>query len=125
VIFFSLIFSIAWTVFILFLWFKTDFLLFYAEVCGLSSRLRIPRFRELQQEGVVDNFIFFLWMEFKNDPWLKFPAKLFSCIYCFTFWLTLVVCFFYSWSLIPLNYLLSLLIFNSINKNDTTTGIDK
>jgi hypothetical protein len=76
VVFFSLIFSISWTVFILFLWFKTDFLLFYAETFGLSSALRIPKFKQLQDENIVDNFLFFLWTEFQGHKVWRFPFKL-------------------------------------------------
>lgn len=118
VVFFSLIFSISWTVFILFLWFKTDFLLFYAETFGLSSALRIPKFKQLQDENIVDNFLFFLWTEFQDHKVWRFPFKLLTCVYCFAFWLSLVITFFYDLRLLPLNYLLSILIFNQIKTND-------
>jgi hypothetical protein len=114
VVFLSLVFSISWTVFILFLWFKTDFLLFYAETFGLSSYLRVAKFKQLQEESIVDNFLFFLWTEFQDHRVLRFPFKLLTCVYCFAFWLSLVVTFFYGLNLIPLNYLLSVLIFNKI-----------
>lgn len=118
VVFFSLIFSISWTVFILFLWFKTDFLLFYAETFGLSSALRIPKFKQLQDENIVDNFLFFLWTEFQGHKVWRFPFKLLTCVYCFAFWLSLVITFFYDLRLLPLNYLLSILIFNQTKRND-------
>jgi hypothetical protein len=118
VIFFSLIFSISWTVFILFLWFKTDFLLFYAETFGLSSALRIPKFKQLQDENIVDNFLFFLWTEFQGHKVWRFPFKLLTCVYCFAFWLSLAITFFYDLRLLALNYLLSILIFNQIKTND-------
>jgi hypothetical protein len=118
VVFFSLIFSISWTVFILFLWFKTDFLLFYAETFGLSSALRIPKFKQLQDENIVDNFLFFLWTEFQGHKVWRFPFKLLTCVYCFAFWLSLAITFFYDLRLLALNYLLSILIFNQIKTND-------
>ena len=118
VVFFSLIFSISWTVFILFLWFKTDFLLFYAEPFGLSSALRIPKFKQLQDENIVDNFLFFLWTEFQGHKVWRFPFKLLTCVYCFAFWLSLAITFFYDLRLLALNYLLSILIFNQIKTND-------
>ena len=118
VVFFSLIFSISWTVFILFLWFKTDFLLFYAETFGLSSALRIPKFKQLQDENIVDNFLFFLWTEFQGHKVWRFPFKLLTCVYCFAFWLSLAITFFYDLRLLALNYLLSILIFNHIKTND-------
>jgi len=118
VVFFSLIFSISWTIFILFLWFKTDFLLFYAETFGLSSALRIPKFKQLQDENIVDNFLFFLWTEFQGHKVWRFPFKLLTCVYCFAFWLSLAITFFYDLRLLALNYLLSILIFNQIKTND-------
>jgi len=118
VIFLSLVFSTSWTVFILFLWFRTDFLLFYAETFGLSSILRIPKFKQLQDENIVDNFLFFLWAEFQDHKVWRFPFKLLTCVYCFAFWLSLAVTFFYGLKLLPLNYLLSILIFNKIKTDD-------
>jgi len=118
VIFISLIFSVSWTIFILFLWFRTDFLLFYAELLGLSSFLKIPKFKKLQEENIVSDFLFFLWMEHQDHKFLRFPCKLITCVYCFTFWVSLVVVSFYEWRLLPLNYLLSLLLFNKIKKDE-------
>ena len=118
VIFLSLIFSISWTVLILFLWFKTDFLLFYAETFSLSSRLRVPKFRQLQEENIVDNFLLFLWIEFQDHRLWRFPAKLVSCVYCFGFWVSLLVVTFYEWELLALNYLLAILVFQKIKTNE-------
>ena len=117
-IFLSLVFSTSWTVFILFLWFKTDFLLFYAETFGLSSYLRVPKFKQLQEENIVDNFLLFLWMQFQDHRFWRFPAKLVSCVYCFGFWASLLVVAFYEWELLALNYLLAILVFQKIKGNE-------
>ncbi|HIL26436.1 MAG TPA: hypothetical protein EYG21_03445 [Nitrospinaceae bacterium] len=117
-IFLSLVFSTSWTVFILFLWFRTDFLLFYAETFGLSSILRIPKFKQLQEENIVDNFLLFLWMQFQGHRFWRFPAKLVSCVYCFGFWASLLVVSFYEWELLALNYLLAILVFQKTKGNE-------
>jgi len=85
---------------------------------GLSSLLRIPKFKQLQEENIVDNFLFFLWTEFQGHQVWRFPFKLLTCVYCFAFWLSLVVTFFYGLKLLPLNYLLSILLFNKIKTDD-------
>ena len=112
----SLFFSLAWTLFVLFIWFKTDFLLYYGEALGLSSKLKIPTFRKLQKQKIYSNFLFFLSVQFKHHPFLKFPVKLITCLYCFAFWVSLFVSMFYSIEYLPLNYLGSLLIFYYIEK---------
>jgi len=118
VIFLSLFFSVSWTIFILFLWFRTDFLLFYAELLGLSSFLKIPKFQKLREEEIVSDFLFFLWSEFQAHKFWRFPFKLITCVYCFAFWVSLVVVSFYDWELLALNYLLSVLIFKKIKKDE-------
>ena len=117
-IFLSLVLSISWTLFVLFIWFRTDWLLFYAELLGLSSALRITEFRKLQKEELDSDFLLFLWIEFGTHKVLKFPAKLFTCFYCLGFWVSFVVSCFYGLELWPLNYLCSVLIFRKIKRDE-------
>ncbi len=117
-IFLSLIFSVSWTIFVLFIWFRTDWLLFYAELFGFSSALRIPEFRKLQKEELATDFLLFLWAEFGTHKFFKFPVKLFTCFYCFGFWASFVVSCFYHLELWALNYLCSILIFKKIKRDE-------
>ncbi len=117
-IFLSLLFSTSWTIFLLFLWFRTNWLLFYGELLGASSFLRIPKFKRLNEEGVASDFLLFLWTEFQDHKFLRFPVKLLTCVYCFAFWVSLIVVSFYGFELLPLNYLLSVLIFKKIKRDE-------
>tara|TARA_Y100000296_G_scaffold76677_1_gene97536 strand:- start:283 stop:639 length:357 start_codon:yes stop_codon:yes gene_type:complete len=118
VIFLSLLFSASWTIFLLFLWFRTNWLLFYGELLGASSLLQIPKFKRLNEEGVASDFLLFLWTEFQDHKFLRFPVKLLTCVYCFAFWVSLIVVSFYGFELLPLNYLLSVLIFKKIKRDE-------
>jgi len=118
VVFLSLVFSTSWTIFLLFLWFNTNWLLFYGESLGLSSLLRISKFKKLNKEGLASDFLLFLWTEFQDHKLLRFPVKLLTCVYCFAFWVSLIVVSFYGFELFPLNYLLSVVIFKKIKRDE-------
>lgn len=82
------------------IWFKSDFLPYYASI----SKELIPQkiylwllidefFNRSGDDNVYEHYIEYLYSKrcFAKSPYTRFYLKLFSCPTCFTFWLSMLI----------------------------------
>lgn len=91
---------ISLNVFLLYIWFQTDFFPYYFK--------KIDYFNYLE-EGIFISYPDYLFI---NNP--NFWTKLFSCPTCLLFWIHFFLSFWFGFNLFFFNYLLSLVIYKLI-----------
>ena len=118
----DIIYLIFFIVMILILWLRSDAIVEWGEVFGLSKILKLKEFREFRMEqsmnatcssisssiGVHPLFYYPTFLKMKYNC---FPVRLLSCPVCMTVWLSIIGCLIISSPLaIPLVYVVSLII---------------
>jgi len=93
--------SIFWSVFILFIWFKTD------AFCQYFSNLKIVK--DFESYKFVNPDISFT--DFINLKKTNFWTKLLSCQPCFLFWILVAFSVYYGFEHFSFRYILSYTIF--------------
>ena len=106
-----LFYCVAWICFVSVLWFYTDMVYHYAQLLGLFKKTQLKYAAFVAQENrYLPDFLYELALHTKSRI-LKFIAKLLSCPYCTTFWLSLAcVCWFQVWLDLAVIYLFSIVI---------------
>ena len=91
----------CWGGLIIHLWFYSDFFAYYVR----SFRFLLPQkiykflliddfFKNKDPDMIFDSYIEYIFVKysFTEDFKMKFFLKLFSCITCFTVWISIVIC---------------------------------
>ena len=88
--FVDLFYCVFWVSFISIIWFYTDTLLYYSQLCGLFEdvRLEYSKYVSNYADKYFPDFLFYKGLQTDNR-FLKFACKLLSCPFCTTFWLSL------------------------------------
>jgi hypothetical protein len=103
---------IFWCVFLLFIWFKTDFFISYGRLLGLKNLLKIEKWEEYRILNPKISYLEYLSIKHRN-----FFTKLISCVVCILFWIVLTVCLLtHNLYYLPVIYIISYLIFKIIDK---------
>ena len=79
---------------IMLIWFKSEALIDYANLFGLSKFLKEKEFKEEQLNNPLLNYPMFLKMKYN-----KFFFKLIGCRLCFNVWLSGILSLFISYSI--------------------------
>lgn len=104
--------SIFWCVFLLFIWFKTDFFIQYSQLFGLSNRFKITDWQKYRISNPKISYLEYLSIKKKN-----FFTKLISCQPCILFWIVLIISIINNHLYyFPLIYILSYSGFKIIDK---------
>lgn len=100
--------SILYVVFLMYVWFETDFLVDYSKLFGITKSMKIDdweSWRELYPR--VGYF------EYLSSRHRGFFTKLISCKQCLCFWFTIIISYLLDNLIyIPLTYMGSLIIYN-------------
>tara|TARA_Y100000361_G_scaffold69402_1_gene61266 strand:- start:260 stop:631 length:372 start_codon:yes stop_codon:yes gene_type:complete len=92
---------------VLFIWFKTDFLLSYLGILGFKFK----GFEEYSIENPDSTLFEFLACKNITHKFKFFIFKLLSCVFCLSAWLCLCVSLFNGLKFIGIYYVFSLLLF--------------
>jgi hypothetical protein len=119
----DVIYLIFFIVMILILWLRSDAIVEWGEVFGLSKILKLKEFREFRMEQsmyatcstvpspptAAPIFYYPTYLKLKHNC---FPIRLMSCPVCITVWLSIIGCLIIAAPLaIPLVYVSSLIIY--------------
>lgn len=115
----SLICTVA---FILLIWFESDLVQTITKLTGTRNLFKIPEFEKYKiEEDVMSNYANFLYTKYPG-----YFTKLVSCPICLCFWSTLLICgstinylgypLYYTFLLLPINYIFSLYLYLKIRK---------
>lgn len=115
----SLICTVA---FILLIWFESDIVQTITKLTGTRNLFKIPEFEKYKiEEDVMSNYANFLYSKYPG-----YFTKLVSCPICLCFWSTLLICgvtvdylgypLYYTFLLLPINYIFSLYLYLKIRK---------
>lgn len=104
---------------LLLFWYKTEFVLIYGKMFGLSKILKFDLYAEKKNYNLNLSYSSFITLTYKN-----FFSKLLSCEVCLSTWLSIIFCFthYFIFSetiilfFIPLNIIFGLLIYLIIKK---------
>lgn len=108
----SLIMSIFWINFIIFIWFKTDFIVSYSKLFKLNKLFKVDKFEEYKNINPTADYLNFLRINHKG-----FFIKLISCVPCLMVWISLFVLLIYNVLLFyPMVYVLSYTVYKILNK---------
>ena len=97
---------IFWSVFLMFIWFKTDAFTQY-----FSSLSIVKKFEEYKIVNYDISFPSFIYLKKPN-----FWTKLISCQPCLLFWIVIFLSIFYGFSYFPVKWVISYFIFRVISK---------
>jgi phospholipid N-methyltransferase len=104
--------SIFWCVFLLFIWFKTDFVIQYAQLFNLSDKFKITNWQDYRILNPKISYLEYLSIKHKS-----FFTKLISCLPCFLFWITLIISILMNTIYyFPITYILSYVIYKLIDR---------
>jgi|APCry1669189883_1035261.scaffolds.fasta_scaffold01302_6 hypothetical protein len=98
--------KIFWSVFILFIWFKTDAFTQY-----FSFLKPVKRYKEYRKINCDITFTEYLLLKYPN-----FFSKLISCDVCLLFWIIIFVSHIFGFSYFPFSYILSFVIYRLVIK---------
>ena len=100
----ELVTIICTVVFVLVVWFHTTAFEEYAKLFGLGKWLKIDEYNSARESDMsILNFYSYL-----NQKHNSFLTRLLICAFCIGFWVTLVVCFCFSFYNIPVAYILAM-----------------
>jgi hypothetical protein len=104
--------SIFLSLFILFIWFKTDAFEKYCKLFRITRLTKIDNFNEYKKINPVAEYLNFLRINYKN-----FVISLLTCVPCFNFWIVLSVTIIYKTILFyPVVYLSTYILYKILNK---------
>jgi len=95
-------------------WFKSDFIIEYGKLLGLSKLLKLREYKmkKLEHANPVPTYTQFLRMTYDN-----FFVKLITCPICLAIWLSIIVGIFYHLStFIPVICIMSLIFYGICRK---------
>jgi hypothetical protein len=98
--------SIFWSVFIMFIWFKTDAFCQYFPFLS-----KVKEWNDYRIKNTDISFPNFLFLRNPN-----FWTKLISCQPCLLFWIVILLSFLFGFSYFPVKWAISYFIFRVISK---------
>lgn len=104
--------QVFYIVFLMFVWFKTDFFIEYSKLLKLSKLFKIQKWSEYRNINPKISYLEFIRIKHSS-----FLIKIITCEYCLLFWLVLISCLFMKniiWT--PFIYVMSLLIYKLLWK---------
>ena len=102
---------------ILLIWFHTEAFLEYVTLVGGNRFFLVDDFRKKQSEAGSYPSAHMDYVNYLIAYHDGFFIRLITCPICFSFWLTLITCFFTgSWMLLPICNILALLIYKMVAK---------
>lgn len=99
---------IFWQAFLLFVWFQSSF---------LDSLSRLPILKSILDREDYDKFA----QTFDSAHYTLYLSqtkygKVFGCDVCMNFWMTMVTSYFLGYTLFPVTFILSFLVYNLLRK---------
>ena len=109
----EIIYTTAFIVTVLVLWFETDVVVEYINYFHLGGIIDVDKYDDYELDGKCRNYPEYLLVKYPS-----FYTKLISCPHCIGFWLTIIFCLsfglsFISWGAV---YVLSLLVYSLMCK---------
>jgi len=108
----SIIITITWSIFILFIWFKTNAFVEYCKVLRLGKILKINNWEVYRLETTNLKYLEYISLKHKN-----FITSLISCVDCILVWIVLInsiifdTIYYY-----PITYIISYFLYKIIKK---------
>ena len=100
--------SILYVVFLMYVWFDTNFFVDYSKLLGVSKFVKIDDWENWREKFPRVSYLDYLSTRHRN-----FITKLISCKQCLCFWFTIIICFLFdSFIDIVLVYMASLIVYN-------------
>lgn len=108
----NFILTIFWSVFILFIWFKTDAFEKYCKLLRIDKLVKLDKYVEYKKINPIADYLPFLRSNYKN-----FFVNLITCVPCFNFWLILFFsALFQTIVFFPISYIITYTIQKLLNK---------
>ena len=95
---------------VLIVWFKTHAFIEYTSLLKLKKLFKIDKYEEEFNMGLYTDYPSFLALNYDN-----FFVRLITCVYCLSFWLSLICAYFYGIQFMPLVMICSLIIYGLVN----------
>lgn len=103
---------------ILIIWFKSDVIIEYGKLLGLSKFLKIEEFEKKKDtEDLTLTYITFLRMTYNGHPIKRFFIRLITCVWCLTLWLSIFTgIYFHSLFAVFIIFIFSLILYGVVIK---------
>lgn len=90
----ELFYCVLWISFVSIIWFYTDTVVYYLQLLNLKENFRhsFASFVNKYPDKFLPDYLFSLSLKTDNRL-TKFVLKLLSCVFCTTFWLSLIAAF--------------------------------
>lgn len=104
--------QVFYVVFLMFIWFKTDFFIEYSKLFKLNKIFKIDNWDDYKNINPKIAYLEYLRIKFPN-----FFIKIITCEYCLLFWIVLLSClFFKNFIYTPLIYIVCIIIYKLLWK---------